>query len=818
MSGDEHRRSKRSREPLATGESLGRRGFLQAAGLVGVLGFDVLGCSEGTEAAPSLGPIGGDVVAPTSVSAPAHGRFHHLPHRALLPGGVIGYADRLSVAPGETIDFHVSNDGGYTLGIYRLGLDENDPAGDVRMLDFPVRTVNKAAVQPIHPGSYVHVPKRLTETDAPAAFTIECWVRVHDLTRDVGLVTQYDFPKRCGFGLFVQASGAIGFYLGDGDSYDKAYEIVTPAGSVVVNEWSHVVARWDATTMSIWINGIEKVQEARSGSWSPGTDELRLAAYGADGLASHFLNGDLAMPALYAHALDPSEIKARFADRAMTIPAEAFAAWPLTEEKGDSVADVKAAERTGRIVNHATWQIGGPRFNANVPCYPTAGSPGAYRPEADQARGHGLRFCADDLFDCGWTVTHSYRVPVDARSGFYVARFRYTDASKKDCTYHITFVVTRAAAQPKSDVLLLTPTNTFIAYNSKPFRKTKPGLTQVYVSSRRTDEPLPVDEPGFSAYQPHQSKVPAFHMGTRVPMPSFDPYNRYVVPTYGHLMQPVRAVQTWLEASGYGYDVATDLDLHNDPTLLAGYKTVIIAGHSEYWSIPAYQAVQSYLAASGNLLVLSGNTMFWRVSFDPSGSVMECRKSPFGKAASPLQRGELWHSDDGQRGGLLREAGHPAHALIGLETAVVLNPSAPSSFTTIAAPDHFLFEGVNLATFGANLGGHEVDARVSTLEANRKGAWLAVPTNAQAPVVDDATMVTLASATGGQTAALYTYFGVEIPNTTSPNRGDLIYWERSDGGTVVNVGSIRAGQSLKTDPAFATFVKNALQHFGVVPS
>jgi hypothetical protein len=72
--------------------------------------------------------------------------------------------------------------------------------------------------------------------------------------------------------------------------------------------------------------------------------------------------------------------------------------------------------------------------------------------------------------------------------------------------------------------------------------------------------------------------------------------------------------------------VVTDLDLHRDPAMLDGYKTLIINGHSEYWSIEAYEGVDRYLRNGGNVIVLSGNSMFWRVSFNEDHSVMECRK------------------------------------------------------------------------------------------------------------------------------------------------------------------------------------------------
>ena len=299
-----------------------RREFLRKSTVVaglGVLGFDALGCGgdpsavDATSSSPPL-PDPGKLASVVGTSPP--GEAHH---RALLPTGVLGYADRLSVAPGELINFHVSNDGPFTMGIYRLGLNENDAAADIEMRDFPQVRVTEPDVQPIHPGSYVHIAKGLTDEDAPLGFTVECWVRPHDCSKHAGIVTQYDFPARCGFGLFLLPRGAVGFYLGDGGLHESQFLLSTAAGALTRNEWAHVVGRWDGKTMSIWINGVYRAERARTETWSPGAAPLRLAAHAADATVTRFLDGDLAMPVLYGRALTATEIGSRTRERALAL-------------------------------------------------------------------------------------------------------------------------------------------------------------------------------------------------------------------------------------------------------------------------------------------------------------------------------------------------------------------------------------------------------------------------------------------------------------------------------------------------------------------
>jgi len=337
-----------------------------------------------------------------------------------------------------------------------------------------------------------------------------------------------------------------------------------------------------------------------------------------------------------------------------------------------------------------------------------------------------------------------------------------------------------------------------------------------------------------------------------------------------------------LESNGYKCDVISDSDLDSNPDILKNYKTVVIAGHSEYWSIPAYNGVKTYLSSRGRLIVLSGNTMYWRVSFSPDGTVMECRKVD-GAGADTLQhnsicncfdarrRGEAWHSDDGLRGGLMRECGFPGWQLTGLETFGILGfksttpppgkpagtppilPSTPLArdagdlaFGTfyVANPNHFLFQGVvnplpnpppPPQPFAQYTIGHECDVRVSTLEAIRLKKGFSPPDGATAPIEPGATVpgepskeiITLAMGSlvnpfvgvGGDVCCYpYDYFLDNI-GTVDPV-AEMIYWQRSDGGRVFNGGAIANGVALyydnkngNTDHLFAGLMKNVLTYF-----
>ena len=97
--------------------------------------------------------------APTSKSASTNDVVAREipPHRAIALPGLHAYAQK-SIAAGEEIEFRVSSDTAYDLSIVKLG-----PDPEIRDAD-PVLKVFRAetpSVQPIHPGSYVHVVRWL---------------------------------------------------------------------------------------------------------------------------------------------------------------------------------------------------------------------------------------------------------------------------------------------------------------------------------------------------------------------------------------------------------------------------------------------------------------------------------------------------------------------------------------------------------------------------------------------------------------------------------------------------------------------------------
>jgi N,N-dimethylformamidase len=754
------------------------------------------------------------ISSPRAEAAPAPAALPA--HRALAVLGVHVYPVEHSVAAGETLELCVSNSVPYRLSICRLGLQVDDPAGDTVMAQFDESPPNP---QPIHPGSYVAAEKNVAV--ALRALTLECWVRPWDLTRLQGIISQKDKDSDEGFALGIGKDGYVGFFLGDGVSPDEKVIHRTPPGVVAQDKWHHLVATWEGSHKRVFVDAQESGVWEFAGPLRAGPHALRLGAMGQAGIAGDFFDGDLAMPVIYARALGADEVHARFAQHGLE-PARGagvIACWPLAEERGEWVADVSGSGRHGRIVNHATWMIGGPGFNANVPRF------GGYDPKADTSRGHGLRLASDDLYDCRWSITHRWRVPAEARSGIYVARMHF-DYEGKPREYHCTFIVRRAPRRPKAPILLLVASNTWRAYSGTPFAIPPAARHQVWDTGGIERDPRGL--PAYNLYRDHASRQGTYQVGLRMPWPSAGPYVLYGGPTkYSHLARADRFSQIWLEEQGYDYDTISDLDLHRDPEILRDYKVLMVVGHSEYWSLPMFRGADEFLRRGGHLIVLSGNAVFWRVSFNDGCTVMECRKADAAGARVPsARRGEAWHSHDGLRGGMLRECGWPGVNLIALDFFGFNSPDSPEQFGPylVEEPGHFLFkqpedlglergDRIGMAADGIRISNcHEFDIRPSTFARLQEQ-----PSPAGGVVPADPPGITLLA--NGQVywkkgGSAFDYFSHPI-SPKSDQGGEMIYWERPQGGRVFNAGTIGSGWVLSVDEKMAALLRNVLAHFGV---
>lgn len=174
---------------------------------------------------------------------------------------------------------------------------------------------------------------------------------------------------------------------------------------------------------------------------------------------------------------------------------------------------------------------------------------------------------------CNWPVTSVFAVPRDYVPGYYAARF---PTSRGD--QHILFAVRAVVPGSHSPIAVIQPTYSDVAYN-------RFGGKSVYDT---------ISDDGKRAH------VVSFNR------PYFDARGLARYPIWEQ-----RFVE-WMKAERRPFEVITDDDMEARIPL-AGYRLLLIVGHSEYWSLEARRHLEAFSRNGGHIAVLGANTMWWQV-------------------------------------------------------------------------------------------------------------------------------------------------------------------------------------------------------------
>jgi hypothetical protein len=292
---------------------------------------------------------------------------------------------------------------------------------------------------------------------------------------------------------------------------------------------------------------------------------------------------------------------------------------------------------------------------------------------------------------CAWTNPVEIEIPESWKSGIYTIQLSTDKNYPWDGSMLLSFIVREDIPGATSDILVIDNVPNYIAYNqwggASAYWHQTPGFTQA--------TSLSVNRPGNNTFQWQEL-----------------------------------AFMNWAQYMGIDVEYASLMDIESDPDFLSPYQTLVIVGHSEYWSRRQRDAVDNFKASGGNLIVLGGNTMWWQARFE--ANQMLIYKDPLLDPLLGLQD-ELvtgqWHQwpvndPENRTIGLSYRHGGFVNDLSGY-----LPATAGHGGYTVARADHRLFAGTGLAN-GSQFGrlekivGYEVDGAQFTWSDE----GLAVPT------------------------------------------------------------------------------------------
>jgi N,N-dimethylformamidase len=532
---------------------------------------------------------------------------------------VVGYADRLSVQPGETIRFMVRSElPRYRADLVRLVHGDTNPAGPgyrEEPLDSPINRDYPGRLQAFPAGSHVVVP------DHPAlrlagGFTLAAWIyptTPHKGTQ--GLLAKWSPAARTGYAMVIEEDGSLGLWLGGGGRVERVRSarsftpIALRAGeppAVVGREplhtsrWYFVAATFDGASGKVTLyqepdmpwpdDGARAVVDRSVALNAVGQNELPFLMAGlwdrhdANGqIAGAHYNGKMESPRMFNRALSRDEVQALLRGGAAK---DSVAAWNFSADiQSRKITDASPNQLHGRTVQMPTRAVTGHNWTGRETDFRRA-------PEQYGA----IHFHDDDLDDCGWSVDFELQVPANLKSGVYAARLRAGNGED-----YVPFFVRPKKGAATAKIAFLFPTFSYLAYAQG--RPAFPQLLSMY--DNHSD--------GSGVAYASRLRPLLTHMRPKVHMVSAS-----AGLSAPHGLSADLHFTSWMEAKGYQYDVITDEDLDAEgASLLAPYKVVLTGPHPEYYSDKMLDGIEQYLQEGGRLMYLGGNGFYWVTEMDP---------------------------------------------------------------------------------------------------------------------------------------------------------------------------------------------------------
>jgi N,N-dimethylformamidase len=691
---------------------------------------------------------------------------------------IVGYADRWSVQPGESLRVMVSTaEPRYHSRVVRLIHGDTNPAGPGykdRPVGSDIEGWYDGRLQPYHPGSFAVVPDAEEVLRAESGLEVAAWVYASTPGGHAqALLGKWDATGQAGYLLVLAADGAPALWLGDGLG---GFAAITTGEPLRAFTWYRIAAGFDIATGRAWVRQesagpahLPKIL-AETEAITPVVTADTSAPFSIGAWTSSRLPPPASRLTTAGHfngKIDAPEVR-----RGDTI----VAAWDFSRDIGsDHITDVGPHGLHGHTVNSPMRAVTGHNFTGRVTSF-------VHAPEEYGA----IYFHDDDLDDAGWDVDFTYTVSGDLPSGVYAIHLQTGDTED-----YVPFFVRPRRGTATAPLAVLLPTYTYLAYANEQ------------ITWRNPDSPTPHDPREHlqpqdhyiaahglkSAYDHHADGTGVCFSSRLRPVLNLRPkYSTALILAPQHFNADLYLID-WLEAMGHPYDVLTDEDLHAEgASLLQPYRAVITGCHHEYWSGQMLDAVETYLAAGGRWVSLTGNGYYWPIGIDPARPhLLEIRRGQNGTGTWRSAPGENGFQTTGEPGGLWRDRGRAPQRLVGVGmSAAGFDVALP--FHRLPASDDpraaFVFAGVGeeepIGDAGLMMGG------AAGLEVDRADPALGTPPHA----------LVVATARGFSNAYLRAIEEVTNPDAHQGGadnpavRGDMVYFETPNDGAVFAVGSI----------------------------
>ncbi|MDG6924991.1 MAG: LamG domain-containing protein [Nitrososphaerota archaeon] len=716
------------------------------------------------------------------------------------PMPIIGYCDRLSVRPGEKINFMVSCDfSAYSADIVRfIHADPNKigPGLKVELVKTAVTGRYRGKKESYPQGSYVEVQK-CDGLNGAKGITLQAWIMPTLPAKGLQAVMSV-WGGKDGFGMFVDKGGC----LTAGVRSNGKVTWAAAGRPLRASAWYFVACSYDP------INGRVTLREQPVKEWpgekgvvatrkvgvaaSPGfAAPVIIGAYCEDDKIAGCFNGKIDRPRVFARALEREQVESlRNGGPANSPEFEVVADWDFSKSVStDDVIDQSEFQSHGKAVNSPKRAVTGYNWTGRDVDFRL--SPSEYG---------AIHFHEDDLDDARWKVDIEFEVPKTFRSAVYALRME-----AKGYIDYVPFFVLPPRGKTTSSIAFLVPTLSYLAYGNDHVLG-NPELQETFMMPpgfkfprTRIDKYL-VKTNLMSLYDSHTDRSGVCHVSRLRPILTMRPDYLEAFQAGGkgapHQFPADLWIIDWMEAKGFGYDVITDEDLHQEGFgLVKPYDVVMTGTHPEYWTEQMLNSIQRYLDEGGRVMYMGGNGFYWVTSVnEDKPHVFEVRRWG-GSQSWTSQPGEYHHSSTGEMGGLWRNRGRAPQKMLGVGfTSQGHGPNRTyrrlkDSFDPRAA---FIFRGIGKDEVIGDFDNLDGGPGAAGYEFDRFDHALGTPAHA----------LLLASATDftdDYQLAIEEVDSADSKQGGSINdrvRADMVYFEYPKGGAVFSTGSVSWSGSL----------------------
>ncbi|MEM1403215.1 MAG: N,N-dimethylformamidase beta subunit family domain-containing protein [Pseudomonadota bacterium] len=635
---------------------------------------------------------------------------------------ILGYADQLTVRPGETLHCRVSSVGDtvYAAQLVRL-LNADIHSKEARFCEEEIDCACNGAYpgleQAIPMGSCVVIPaEELTSTWDEFSLVVNVMPTAPTIAGQ-HILSCWDADSGSGWRLLLSEQGAFSFQVSDGG----AQLTTTLPKATVSNSWYQVTVRASRAGSSLRLSARRiarsplSVIDADLGSASADLNTVtpRMAVPLLIGSAYSKLSnrsqptpangfyGRIENPVIYRCALtDEQLIRVGEGARPEEVASLLLADWDFSQGIGTTtVHDQSPNGLHGTTINLPQRAVRGTAWSGEM----------NWRNAPSQFAA--IHFHGDDLYDCGWGESFELVVPDDLKSGVYAIRLRRGEEfNQQDSNEdYLTFFVAPPKRKPQARLALILPTFTYLAYGNMRFiesgRKMMGMSPEQFYGDGNSLGPGSryygglIDahpEVGASVYDFHADGTPLVFSSWLRPLLSMRPKSQML--SFGADMLFV----DWLEKKGIAYDIITDDLLQAEGVdLLRDYAVVMSGNHPEYPTTEQLDAIEAYLAGGGRWMYMGGNGYYWRAAVSEElPGVIEMRRGRTGSGTSKSDIGESYLEFTGEKGGIWLDIGRPPQELFGVGFIAAASGMGDSASHFRVQPDargsraSFILDGV----------------------------------------------------------------------------------------------------------------------------